>query len=222
LPESVSHDHRSGAGDNVRNSPPLAEADEIYRRLEERAIAESNDLNRRVVHCRKCKHGDFLPTVGSGHPLADILLIKHQPRYLEVTEGVAFFGRAGSAIMKSMDRLGVNPLLVYGTNIVKCADVELLEGEENCPVFALEEFHITQPRIVVIMGEKALAVFNRNRVAGMKELKWDPGELQDLTPFCKALVTPDIDGALDEEQAKAEFWKAFRSLGEWFRDEPPY
>jgi uracil-DNA glycosylase family 4 len=206
----------------VKNSPPLAEANEIYRRLEERAIAESNDLNHRVVHCRKCKHGDFLPTVGSGHPMADILLVKYQPRYLEVSEGVAFFGRAGSAVMKSMERLGVNPLLVYGTNIVKCADVELAEGERNCPLYFLEEFHITQPRIVVVMGEETLAVFNRNRVAGMKEIKWSPGELQELTPFCKALVTPDIDSALDEEQAKAEFWRAFRNLGEWFRDEPPY
>lgn len=206
----------------MKDSPPLAEANEIYRRLEERAIAESNDLNHRVVQCRRCKHGDFLPTVGSGHPMADILLIKHQPRYLEVSESVAFFGRAGSAVMKSMDRLGVNPLVVYGTNIVKCADVELAEGEKNCPLYMLEEFHITQPRIVVVMGEETLAVFNRNRVAGMKEIAWAPGELQELTPFCKALVTLDIDGALDEEQAKAEFWKAFRNLGEWFRDEPPY
>jgi len=206
----------------VKNSLPLAEANEIYRRLEERAIAESNDLNHRVVHCRKCKHGDFLPTVGSGHPMADILLVKYQPRYLEVSEGVAFFGRAGSAVMKSMERLGVNPLLVYGTNIVKCADVELAEGERNCPLYFLEEFHITQPRIVVVMGEETLAVLNRNRVAGMKEIKWAPGALQELTPFCKALVTPDIDSALDEELAKAEFWRAFRNLGEWFRDEPPY
>jgi uracil-DNA glycosylase family 4 len=206
----------------VKDSPPLPEANEIYRRLEERAIGESNDLNHRVVHCRKCKRGDFLPTVGSGHPLADILLVKYQPRYLEVAEGVAFFGRAGTAIMKSMDRLGVNPFLVYGTNIVKCADVESHEGEKNCPLYFLEEFHITQPRIIVIMGEETLAVVNRNRVAGMREVKWAPGELQELTPFCKALVTPDIDGALDEEKAKADFWRAFRNLGEWFRDEPPY
>jgi uracil-DNA glycosylase family 4 len=165
-----------------------------------------------VAHCRKCRRGDFLPTVGSGHPLADIFLIKYQPHYLEVTEGVAFFGRSGTAVLKSMERLGVNPLIVYGTNVLKCHDVEPTEGEKNCPVHWQEEFQITQPRIVV----------NRDRIAGMKELAWDPGSLQDFTAFCKALVTPDIDNALDEEKAKAEFWKAFRNLGEWFRDEPPY
>ena len=208
--------------DIVKDSPPLAEANEIYRKLEERAIAESNDLNHRVAHCRKCGRGDFLPTVGSGHPLADILLIKYQPHYLEVTEGVAFFGRSGTAVLKSMERLGVNPLIVYGTNLLKCHDVDPAEGEKNCPVYWLEEFHITQPRIVVIMGRQTLDLVNRDRIAGMKELAWDPGALQDFTAFCKALVTPDIDNALDEEKAKGEFWKAFRNLGEWFRDEPPY
>jgi hypothetical protein len=63
---------------------------------------------------------------------------------------------------------------------------------------------------------------NASRVAGMRELSWQPGKLQDFTSFCKALVTPDIDECLDEETAKADFWRAFRNLGEWFRDEPPY
>lgn len=206
----------------MKDTSPVTEANEIYRKLEERAIEESNDLNHRIVHCRKCRRGEFLPTVGSGHPLADIFLLKYQPRYLEVTEGVAFYGRSGSAVLKSMERLGVNPLIVYGTNLVKCHDVEIPEGEKNCPPFWLEEFQITQPRIVVVMGRATLDAVNRERVAGMKKLAWDPGVLQEFTPFCKALVTPDIDEALDEESAKAEFWKAFRNLGEWFRDEPPY
>ena len=216
------HETEVDLDSDVKDSPPLAEANEIYKKLEERAIAESNDLNYRVAHCRACERGEFLPTVGSGHPLADILLVKYQPRYAEVSEGVAFFGRVGTAVLKSMERLGVNPLIVYGTNLVKCHDVEPAEGEKNCPAYWLEEFHITLPRLLVVMGEETLAVVNRNRVAGMKELVWDPGRLQDLTPFCRALVTPDIDGALDEEQAKTEFWRAFRNLGDWFRDEPPY
>jgi len=206
----------------VKDSPPLAEANDIYRKLEERAIAESNDLNRRVVHCRKCPRGEFLPTVGSGHPLADIFLLKYRPHYLEVNEGVAFYGRSGTAILKSMERLGVNPLIVYGTNLVKCHDAKTGQGEKNCPSYWLEEFQITQPRIIVVMGRQTLDLVNKNRVAGMDELAWDLGVLQDFTPFCKALVTPDVDDALDEDEAKAGFWKSFRNLGEWFRDEPPY
>jgi uracil-DNA glycosylase family 4 len=207
---------------NVKDSIPVTEANEIYRKLEERAISESNDLNYRIAHCQKCVRGEFLPTVGSGHPLADIFLLKFQPRYLEVTEGVAFYGRSGTAVLKSMERLGVNPLVVYGTNLVKCHSVELHEGERNCAAYWLEEFHITQPRLFVVMGRETLRVVNAERLAGMRELAWDPGALQEFTPFCKALVTPDIDDCLDDEQAKGEFWRAFRGLGEWFRDEPPY
>jgi hypothetical protein len=33
---------------------------------------------------------------------------------------------------------------------------------------------------------------------------------------------PDIDRSLDEERAKREFWGAFRALGEWYADFPPY
>ena len=40
-----------------------------------------------------------------------------------------------------------------------------------------------------------------------------PGEIQSLTPSIDALYTPDIDGALDEESAKRDFWRAFRALG---------
>jgi len=216
------NDMEAGPSDIVTDPSPLTEANEIYRKLEERAIAESNDLNHRVAHCRKCKRGEFLPTVGSGHPLADIFLLKHSPRYLEVTEGVAFYGRSGTAVLKSVERLGVNPLVIYGTNLVKCHDVDVEEGQKNCPSYWVEEFQITQPRLVVVMGQATMDVVNRERISGMNELVWDPGALQEFTAFCKALVTPDVDESLDDETAKVEFWKAFRNLGDWFRDEPPY
>lgn len=203
-------------------SPVPAEANEIYRKLEERAIAESNELNRTVTQCRRCARGDFLPTVGSGHPLADILLVKYAPRYLEVSEGVSFFGRSGAAVLKSVERLGVDPLLLYGTNVVKCAGVEPEEGEANCPRFLLEEFQITQPKIVVVMGRATVDVLNRHRLPTMAELRYAPGEIQELTSFCSALVTPDVDDSLDDSGAKRAFWNAFRSLGDWYRDEPPY
>jgi hypothetical protein len=35
-------------------------------------------------------------------------------------------------------------------------------------------------------------------------------------------VVPDIDDALDEEDAKRAFWTAFRALGVWWGAFPPY
>ena len=33
---------------------------------------------------------------------------------------------------------------------------------------------------------------------------------------------PDIDESLDAEEPKREFWRAFRALGDWYADLPPY
>ena len=57
--------------------------------------------------------------IGTGHPLADIMLLKYAPQPAEVQEGVAFFGRAGQAVLKSIERLRVDPMKLYGTLCVK-------------------------------------------------------------------------------------------------------
>ena len=48
------------------------------------------------------------------------------------------------------------------------------------------------------------------------------GELQEYTPTIQGLVTPDIDESLDEQPAKTAFWNAFKVLGEWWSQTPPY
>jgi hypothetical protein len=55
-----------------------------------------------------------------------------------------------------------------------------------------------------------------------REIEPVAGEIQALTPSIDALYTPNIDAALDEETAKRDFWRAFRVLGEWYADFPPY
>jgi hypothetical protein len=36
------------------------------------------------------------------------------------------------------------------------------------------------------------------------------------------LPVPDIDGSLNDSKAKREFWSAFKVLGEWYENLPPY
>ena len=85
-----------------------------------------------------------------------------------------------------------------------------------------EEIAIVQPRIVVVMGEDALATLNELELPLAEPVQWKPGEIQTLTPSIEALVTPDIDESLDEDAAKRAFWQAFRALGAWWSDMPPY
>ena len=163
-----------------------------------------------------------MPVLGSGHPQADIMLLKHSARPAEVEEGVAFYGRTGNALMKSLKRLSIDPLAVYGTLCVKCPVADPSMADEACVARLLEEIAIVQPKIIVVMGPESLAALNELGVPLSHELAQAPGELQQFTPSIEALYVPNIDEALDEESAKREFWAAFRVLGQWWADLPPY
>jgi uracil-DNA glycosylase family 4 len=196
--------------------------DEIQEKYLERAIRELNDLTHRLQECSHCPRGNLMPVLGSGHPQADVFLLKFAPTAAEVEEGVAFYGRAGNALRKSFKRLGIDPLAVYGTLCVKCpvSDPSMAGGE--CIERIVEELAIVQPRMVVVMGEEALATLNEVGVPLARALEPTVGEVQELTPTIDALFVPDIDASLDSEESKREFWSAFRVLGEWYSDLPPY
>ena len=196
--------------------------DEIREKYLERAIRELNLLTRELQECEYCPRGQLMPVLGSGHPQADVMLLKYAPTASEIEEGVAFYGRAGSALMKSFKRLGIDPLAVYGTLCVKCPVADTDQSAPECRARVLEEFAIVQPRIVVVMGEAALAELMELDVPLGRPVDPEPGRIQKLTPSCDALYVPDIDQALDDETSKREFWAAFRSLGEWYAAFPPY
>jgi len=189
--------------------------DEIYEKYLQKAITEINALGDAVAQAGA---GMRIPVVGSGHPLADVFLLKYRPRASELQEGVAFFGRAGNALLKSLQRLHVDPMAIYGTNCLKFADGD----EEESRPFLLRELHIVQPKLVVAMGEASLAFLNSVEFPLAREFTVQEGELQKFTPTIDALYTPDIDDSLDEQPAKTRFWNAFKLLGEWWEDLPPY
>ena len=132
-----------------------------------------------------------MPVLGSGHPQADVFLLKHAPMPSEIEEGVAFYGRAGTALMKAFKRLGIDPLAVYGTLCVKCPVGDPSLADPGCVARVVEELAIVQPRIVVVMGEDALTVLNDLDVPLAKPVQATPGEVQQLTPSIDALVRPE-------------------------------
>jgi uracil-DNA glycosylase family 4 len=196
--------------------------DEIREKYLERAIRELNALTRELQSCRHCPRGNLMPVLGSGHPQADVFLLKFAPAASEIEEGVAFYGRSGTALMKSLKRLGIDPLAVYGTLCVKCPVGDGSLADPACIARVLEELAIVAPKMVVVMGDDALTALNDLEVPLARPLDPELGTVQPFTPACDALVVPNIDEALDEEAAKREFWSAFRVLGEWYADLPPY
>jgi uracil-DNA glycosylase family 4 len=215
--------HPQGHARRPSNSSSVpATDDEIREKYLERAIRELNTFARELQACPHCPRGALLPVLGSGHPQADIFLLKYAPRPSEVEEGVAFYGRAGNALMKALKRLSIDPLAVYGTLCVKCPVGDPALADPACVARVVEELTIVSPKIVVVMGREALGVVNELDVPLRREVLADPGAIQQLTPSIDALYVPNIDDSLDEESAKREFWSAFRVLGQWWADLPPY
>jgi uracil-DNA glycosylase len=189
--------------------------DEIFEKYLQKAITEINALGDELAQAGA---GSRVPVLGSGHPLADVFLLKHTPRPSELQEGVAFYGRSGNALLKSLQRLRVDPLAVYGTNCLKFVDAE----DDESRAFLSRELHIVQPKLVVVMGERSREFLKSVKFPLSRELEPEKGVLQEFTPTIQGLVTPDIDESLDEQPTKTAFWNAFKMLGEWWSQTPPY
>ena len=196
--------------------------DEIREKYLERAIRELNSFARELQSCSLCPRGSLMPVLGSGHPQADVFLLKYAPQPSEIEEGVAFYGRSGSALMKSLKRLQIDPLSVYGTLCVKCPVGDGSLADPGCVARVVEELAIVQPKLVVVMGDDALGVINELDIPLARALAPTLGQIQPLTPSVDALYVPSIDDALDEEAAKRAFWASFKVLGTWHADLPPY
>jgi uracil-DNA glycosylase len=189
--------------------------DEIYERYLQKAISEINELGDEIGRAGDATH---VPVLGSGHPLADVFLLKHAPKPSEIQEGVAFFGRAGQALLKSLQRLHVDPMAVYGTNCLKFGG----ESFEEAAPWLTRELHIVQPKLLVLMGDETVAFVNRLAFPLADAVDADAEGLQRFTATIEALVVPDIDAALDEAPAKTAFWNAFKAVGAWYSELPPY
>ena len=71
------------------------------------------------------------------------------------------------------------------------------------------------------MGDDALAALGELDLplpANSSRARDDPAAHADD----RGALLPDIDDSLDEQDAKRDFWQAFRALGEWWAAQPPY
>jgi uracil-DNA glycosylase len=109
-------------------------------------------------------------------------------------------------------------MAIYGTNCLKFAGQKVDQARS----FLTRELHIVQPKLIVVMGEDTHRFLNELAFPLSDPLEWKPGEMQRFTPTIDALVVPDIDASLDEQPRKTEFWNAFKALGPWWAELPPY
>ena len=126
--------------------------------------------------------------------------------------------------MKSLKRLQIDPLAVYGTLCVKCPVADPVMADPACIARLAEE-------LAIVAAQDRRRDGRRTRSASLNEL--DVPLRRELAPVAgrapavharrsRRCTCPNIDEALDEESAKREFWSAFRVLGQWWADLPPY
>ena len=172
-----------GQGEGRATAKPLggmpATDDEIREKYLERAIRELNEFTRDLQGCASCPRGNLMPVLGSGHPQADVFLLKYAPAPSEIEEGVAFYGRSGTALMKSLRRLDIDPLAVYGTLCVKCPVADTSLASPECLARLVEEIAIVQPKIVVVMGAGGARHAQRARAAARAHGRGPPGRGAD-------------------------------------------
>ena len=211
-----------GSGSGPRGPTVPTTDDEIQEKYLERAIRELNQLTHRLQECSHCPRGNLMPVLGSGHPQADIMLLKYAPTAAEIEEGVAFYGRSGNALMKSFKRLGIDPLAVYGTLCVKCpvSDPALAarrvrragrRGDRDRPA-ALHRRH----------GRAGAGDAQRARGAAVAPARAGPGRDPEAHPDDRrALRARHRRRRSTPRSRSASFWRAFRALGDWYADLPP-
>ena len=116
---------------------------------------------------------------------------------------MAFYGRAGSALMKSFKRLGIDPLTVYGTVFVKCPVETTDLSAPECRARVLDELAVVQPRIVVVMGEEALEELNALGVPLGAEVERRPGRDPAPDAGLRRALRARHRPSLDDERVQA-------------------
>ena len=113
-----------------------------------------------------------MPVLGSGHPLGDIMLLKHSPTQSEIHEGVAFFGRAGQALLKSLERLVRRPSRRLRDELPQVRDGGAGRRRRSG---STRELHIVQPKLLVAMGDETVAFVNALELPPLPRARRDAG-----------------------------------------------
>ena len=105
---------------------------------------------------------------------------------------MAFYGRAGNALMKSLKRLSIDPLAVYGTLCVKCPVPRSGDGRPRAawPGWSRRS-RSSRPRSSVVMGPDALAVVNELDLPLRRDLRAAAGRAATAHPEHRGPVRPE-------------------------------
>jgi uracil-DNA glycosylase family protein len=150
-------------------------------------------LREAAAGCRGCElYRDATQTVfGEGRRAATLMLVGEQPGDREDREGKPFVGPAGRLLDRGLEEAGIDPAIVYTTNVVKHfkwrprgkrrLHQTPRAGEiQACKPWLESEIEVVSPRAIVALGATAAKALFGSKVRVTK----DRGKLLD-TPLAE-------------------------------------
>ena len=125
--------------------------------------ASSTTLTRELQACQHCPRGNLMPVLGSGHPQADVFLLKHAPRPSRDRGGRGVLRPRGHGADEVAQAPGHRPARRLRDAVREVPGRRPVAGRPGCVARMVEELAIVQPKIVVVMGEDALASSTSSR-----------------------------------------------------------
>ncbi len=111
-------------------------------------------------------------------------------------------------------------MAVYGTN---CLKFEGAEPDDQSREWLARELHIVQPKLVVCMGEDALGFLNGLDFPLSQEVEPKIGRAPVASRRRSTRSSrPTSTRRSTSSRSKTAFWNAFKPVGAWWAELPPY
>jgi uracil-DNA glycosylase family 4 len=172
-----------------------------------------SSLTQAIQQCRKCPlHKARRQAVpGQGPPKTRIMIIGEGPGFEEGQQGKPFVGPAGQLLTKMLQAIQLNRDEVFITNTVKCRPPQNRQPSEDeinhCRSFWEEEIRLTDPKILVAMGNCAAQALtgSAKRISDLRGRWIDCQGRRLMATFHPAFL-------LRNPEAKREAWEDLKKI----------
>jgi len=182
---------------------------ELYKLYYDKAEYEMNEIRSDIKGCNLCfPENSKIKVFGSGHPMADLFIVKCTFTKREGDSNIAFFGKSGDAMKKSCEKLNYDYSNLYGTDVVKCFVSEEIRERcfKNCSKFLKLEILTCQPKLILSIGELATRALDIIKMEEDEEIEFLPGNIFNFWLEIKVLVTNDLVKSFYDLEAKRQVW----------------
>ena len=125
-------------------------------------------------------NSDFTPPLGLDQ--YDVMIVGEAPGEAEDRRGMPFQGRTGLKLINLVERSGLDMDRIFVTNIVRCRPPKnrrpSVSEMKSCLVHIRKEIELIQPKVIILLGNSALRLFNLHNEGGINRVRGNTYELK--------------------------------------------